>query len=163
MPLKATAENPGVLAPQNRFKDKPDSYWVQTLSPEVYEICRKKGTEKAGSGLYDKFYEKGTYYCACCGGDFPLFSSAAKYDSKTGWPSFWKPIADQQIELVKETNILSRLFGATTEVRCSRCGSHLGHVFDDGPQPTGKRYCINSLALKFAAENGSASHPMVDK
>jgi len=134
------------------YKNQPDSFWKQALSPEVYRICRQKGTERAGTGQYDNFYKKGTYYCACCGGDYPLFSSKAKYDSKTGWPSFWEPISPESLELVKETNLISRALGATVEVRCGRCGSHLGHVFNDGPNPTGKRYCMNSLALTFTPQ-----------
>jgi peptide-methionine (R)-S-oxide reductase len=131
------------------YQNQPVSYWKKKLSPEVFHICREKGTEPAFSGQYDRFYEKGTYYCACCGGDFALFSSKAKFDSKTGWPSFFEPIDPNHVALVPETNLFSRLLGASTEVRCQRCGSHLGHVFDDGPKPTGKRYCMNSLALIF--------------
>lgn len=122
------------------FKNKPDNYWKKNLLEDIYKICRKKGTEKPFLGKYDKFYEKGTYTCACCGGDYPLFSSKVKFDSQTGWPSFWEPIDSNHVELVKDTSYFRQFFGARTEVLCARCGSHLGHVFDDGPLPTGKRY-----------------------
>lgn len=131
------------------YKIQEDAWWQRVLKPEVYQICRKAGTEEAFSGQYDKFYKDGTYYCACCGGDHPLYSSKAKFDSGTGWPSFTEPISPQSIEFVAEKSIFKKLVGATTEVRCARCGSHLGHVFDDGPPPTHKRYCMNSLALTF--------------
>lgn len=134
------------------YKSKPDAYWKKNLSGEAYKVCRQQGTEKAFSGKYDKFYEKGTYYCACCGGDYSLFSSKAKFDSKTGWPSFWEPINPTHVELVKDTSLIHQFLGARIEVRCARCGSHLGHVFDDGPPPTGKRYCMNSVALTFTSE-----------
>ncbi len=145
------------------YKNQPDTYWKKVLSPEVYHICRQKGTERAFSGQYDKFSEKGTYYCACCGGDYPLFRSQAKFDSKTGWPSFWEPIQPSHVELTKETNVISRFLGARTEVRCARCGSHLGHVFDDGPPPTGKRYCMNSLALTFTSDGKTPQRTFPEK
>ncbi|MBA3814003.1 MAG: peptide-methionine (R)-S-oxide reductase MsrB [Alphaproteobacteria bacterium] len=134
------------------YKNKPDTYYKKNLSPEAYKVCREQGTEKAFSGKYDKFYEKGTYTCACCGGDYPIYNSKAKFDSKTGWPSFWEPIDPSHIELVQDNSLIHQFLGARTEVRCARCGSHLGHVFDDGPPPTGKRYCMNSVALHFVAE-----------
>lgn len=134
------------------YKKKPAEYYKKNLSPEAYKVCRQQGTEKAFSEKYDKFYEKGTYACACCGGDYPLYSSKTKYDSKTGWPSFWEPLDPTHIEYAKDTNIIHQFLGATTEVRCARCGSHIGHVFDDGPPPTGKRHCLNSVALHFIPE-----------
>lgn len=140
------------------YKVQPESFYKKYLDSDVYYICRERGTEKAFSGQYDKFNEEGTYYCACCGGDFPLYSSSAKFDSGTGWPSYWQAYNSDNIELKTDGRLISRLFGAETEVVCARCGSHLGHVFNDGPQDkTGKRHCINSLALKFVPKG---QHPV---
>ena len=122
---------------------KTDEEWRQVLTPEQYRVLRQEGTERPFANQYNANKEPGAYHCAGC--DLPVFSSEAKYDSRTGWPSFWKPIADMAIGTKTDWT----LFHSRTEVHCARCGGHLGHVFDDGPPPTGLRYCINSDALKF--------------
>lgn len=124
---------------------KADKEWREALSPDVYHITRENGTERAFTGEYWDFHEKGMYKCVCCGNE--LFDSETKFDSGSGWPSFYKPASEDMIKEDKDT-----AFGmARTEVRCSKCGAHLGHVFEDGPKPTGLRYCINSAALNFVA------------
>ncbi len=128
---------------------KTDAEWQKTLTPAQYRILREKGTEPAFSGKYDEFFAKGDYLCAACGNE--LFTSQAKYNSGCGWPAFSAPTAKANIKYTKDTSQgMNR-----TEVTCSRCGGHLGHVFKDGPKPTGLRYCINSEALDFEESSQS--------
>lgn len=124
---------------------KTESEWHQKLTPEQFNVLRKHGTERAHTSPLDKQYANGIYVCAAC--DLPLFSAETKFDSGTGWPSFFDPI-----ESGIGTTVDRSLFMSRTEVHCHRCGGHLGHVFDDGPKPTGKRYCMNGVALKFVAD-----------
>lgn len=127
-----------------RFEvNKTEEEWKQVLTPEEFKILRKKGTEPAFTGDYHDSKKKGLYVCAACENE--LYHSDEKYDSGTGWPSFWAPVSEKKI-VTKPDN---SLFMRRTEVLCARCGGHLGHVFDDGPQPTGLRHCINSIALDF--------------
>ena len=129
------------------WRNLSDAEWKKRLTPEQYNILRKHGTERAGSSALNHEKRKGVFNCAGC--DLPLFSSETKFDSGTGWPSFFKPL-DNAVATRED-----RTFGmARTEVHCRRCGGHLGHVFDDGPKPTGLRYCMNGLSLKFHAAAG---------
>ncbi len=122
---------------------KSEEEWKQLLTPEQFEICRNKGTERPFSGEYFDSKDEGSYQCACCGNE--LFSSETKFDSGTGWPSFWAPMSPENIRTEDDDILLMR----RVEVLCSVCDAHLGHIFDDGPPTTNQRYCINSVALKL--------------
>ena len=139
-----------VKMPANAAEDTPERFeimktedeWKKTLTPEQFAVLRKHGTERAGSSPLDKTYAPGVYNCAAC--DLPLYPSDTKFDSGTGWPSFFKPL-DNAIG----TSVDKSFFSTRTEVHCHRCGGHLGHVFEDGPKPTGLRYCMNGVSMKF--------------
>lgn len=125
---------------------KSETEWRQQLTPEQYHVTREHGTERAFTGPYWDAKTPGIYRCICC--DAPLFESGTKYDSGTGWPSFWKPVSDDAIATFEDHS-----WGVRTEIRCARCDAHLGHVFPDGPRPTGLRYCTNGTALKLGSED----------
>jgi peptide-methionine (R)-S-oxide reductase len=128
---------------------KSEEEWRAELTPEQYEVLRKQGTERAFTGAYWDTKDKGVYRCAGCGAE--LFSSDTKFDSGTGWPSFYEPMEGEKVETETDRS----LFMKRTEVHCSNCGGHLGHIFEDGPDPTGLRYCINSCSLELDAEEGT--------
>lgn len=135
-----------MTAPNKEFEIvKTDAEWHKDLTPDQFRVLRQHGTERAHTSPLDKQYADGEYVCAGC--NAPLFSSTTKFNSGTGWPSFFAPI-----EGSIDTTVDNSLFMSRTEVHCSRCGGHLGHVFNDGPKPTGKRYCMNGVALKFVAQ-----------
>ena len=139
---------PTDAAPAQNFEvQKSEDEWRRLLTPAQYDVLRKEGTERAGTSPLNKEKRKGTFACAGC--DLPLFSSETKFESGTGWPSFYRPLPD-----AVGTSEDRAYFMKRTEVHCRRCGGHLGHVFDDGPPPTGLRYCMNGVALKFTPEAG---------
>ena len=153
-----TAVAAGLLAPRTAAAaaaasyeiEKSEEEWARALTPEQYQVLRKHGTERPFSSPLDREKRAGTFHCGAC--DLPLFSSTAKFDSGTGWPSFFEPLPD-----AVGTAVDKSLFVTRTEVHCRRCGGHLGHVFDDGPKPTGLRYCMNGVAMRFAPDRAAGA------
>ncbi|MGB5559494.1 MAG: peptide-methionine (R)-S-oxide reductase MsrB [Paracoccaceae bacterium] len=144
MASTAAALVPGFARAQEFEVTRSEAEWRAMLTPLEFEVIREAGTERAGSSPLDKIFDKGLYHCRGC--DLPVYSSESKYDSGTGWPSFWDSLPDA----VRTMND-RKLFSVRTEVHCRRCGSHFGHIFDDGPAPTGKRHCLNGVSLVFKA------------
>jgi len=147
-PAKKGSAMPNADAATDRLPDhivKTDAEWKKLLTPEQFHVTRKKGTERAFTGPNWDNHAKGTYLCVCC--DLSLFPSETKFESGTGWPSFWQPLTPNSVKTAEDRSF----FSVRTEVMCRRCDAHLGHVFDDGPKPTGLRYCMNGTALKFVA------------
>lgn len=140
------------------WKNKPNSYWKDKLSENQYAVTREGGTERAFTGEYWDKKDAGNYQCVCCG--TPLFESTAKFDSGCGWPSFYEPASGKAGAGDKIDYLEDNSYGMhRIEVRCKTCGAHLGHIFDDGPKPSGKRYCINSASLKFVPDQGALKAP----
>ncbi len=140
--MSTTSQGTTQAGPAEDRIEKSEAEWKRALTPDQFKVLRKHGTERAGTSPLNSEKRAGTYECAGCG--LPLFASDTKFESGTGWPSFWQPL-----ENAVETTTDRSFFMTRTEVHCRRCGGHLGHVFDDGPEPTGQRYCMNGVALKF--------------